>query len=535
MDIATALIQKIKTAHTLYIATFLFFITFIIYANTLGNGLFFDDEDFIYKNVYVQQLNLPAYFTENTIAGAGKVSNYYRPFLSLSYGIEYSIFHDLPFIYHLTNILLQSSAGIALFIFLKRLLKDQLIAFLTSLLFLVHPIQTEAVSYASGRSDPMVAFFIFLSLIFFLKKSPRARIISLIFFICALFSRETALVMPGLLCIILLYQTKSLKKALHEIHQIIPFVVIDGFYFVLRLTVLNFQNTLNFYGTQNLYSSHLENRIYTFLSVLPTYFLLLVFPITLYMERNTSFVINPLDPRVLLSFFVLLVAFIASLRIFKTYPIFLFSLLWIGITFVPTSGIIPINGIIYEHFLFLPSIGFFLICSTLIEMAFYKSNSPVIKSCIVVVVATVLLLLSVRTISRNFEWHDPITFYTQLNLNNPSVARVHNNLAMAYAEEENNKQAISEYKRAIQLNDIYPQTHYNLGNTYIASNNIKEAEQEYKTAIKMDPNFLQPYISLGKLYKATDQKKYDAFLISLQTFSKKNKTLIPVIEYLKSL
>ncbi len=536
MDIGTALIHKIKASHILYLATFLFFVTFLIYANTLGNGLFFDDEDFIYKNVYVQEFNVPAYFSQNTIAGAGKVSNYYRPLLSLSYGVEYGIFKDIPFIYHFTNVLIQATAGIALLVFLNRLLHNKLVAFITSILFVIHPIQTEAVSYASGRSDPMVALFTFLTLIFFLKRTPRSHLISLCFFICALLSRETALITPGLLLLVLLYQTKSFKKTIAQIPQILSFILIDGIYFGLRLTVLNFQNTLNFYDTNNVYSSHIENRMYTFLSIIPTYFLLLVFPTILYMERFAPIITTPLHPAVIGSFLVIVLGFIGSIKVFKKYPVFLFSLLWMGITFIPTSGIIPINGIIYEHFLFLPSVGFFLLIAVLLNMVLENKKYSLARTGIFFALILILVLLCLRTITRNSDWHDPITFYSQLNQNNPLVARVHNNLAMAYADAGRNKQAIEEYQKAIRINDIYPQTHYNLGNSYVAINDLPKAETEYKKALIIDPSFTQPYVSLAKLYRITNQKKqYQNLLENLQKYSKKNKAFSPLLEYIKSL
>src|SRR5581483_4530583 len=158
------LLLKIQNIPSVYIVTFLFLLTFFCYFNTLGNSLFFDDEDFIYNNAYVQNFSLDKYFSENVIAGAGKVSNYYRPFLLLSYGIETKLFGGFPFIYHLDNILLQAVAGILLFLVFKRLTNNQFVSLFSAALFIVHPIQTEAVSYASGRSDPMGALFVFATL-----------------------------------------------------------------------------------------------------------------------------------------------------------------------------------------------------------------------------------------------------------------------------------------------------------------------------------------------------------------------------------
>src|SRR3990167_5344598 len=101
MDFARTIIDKIQNTSNLYIFTFLFFITFICYANTLGNGLFYDDEDFIYKNVFVQEFSISDFFTKAVTEGTGKTSNYYRPLLLITYGLEYKLFGNNGFIYHL--------------------------------------------------------------------------------------------------------------------------------------------------------------------------------------------------------------------------------------------------------------------------------------------------------------------------------------------------------------------------------------------------------------------------------------------------
>src|SRR5947207_3358806 len=100
MNFPAQLIHKINTTSSLYLATILFFVTFILYANTLGNGLFFDDEHFIYNNSQVTALSIPNLFTHSLTPETGQPSNYYRPLLFLTFGIEYSVFKDASSIYH---------------------------------------------------------------------------------------------------------------------------------------------------------------------------------------------------------------------------------------------------------------------------------------------------------------------------------------------------------------------------------------------------------------------------------------------------
>jgi len=148
----------------------LVFLTFLTYFNILPNRLFYDDEELIYKNFYVQDLRfIPKYFTENMIAGAGKNSNMYRPILLLSFGIDYSIWMDNPFGFHLTSIILHSLNAVLIFFILRKIFHGGLFPFLSALFFIVHPIQTESVTYASGRTDLLFTFFGLISIFLFLS------------------------------------------------------------------------------------------------------------------------------------------------------------------------------------------------------------------------------------------------------------------------------------------------------------------------------------------------------------------------------
>lgn len=499
--------QKIEKIHFLYIATFLFIITLVAFGNTLFNQLFFDDEQFIYKNLYVQNFSVLKYFSESVTSGAGVVSNYYRPLLLLTYGIEHKLFSNLSFIYHLDNLLIHAGSGILLFIFLKRLLGNTFIPLLTSTLFLIHPIQTEAVSYASGRNDPLSAVFIFLTLILFFREGRYSRLFATFFFVLALLSREPAVITPALIFIADLYKTKSFTKTGGNIPRLAPLIAVVIIYFFLRLTVLNFQNTLNFYQTPTPYSTNVTFRLFTFLSVLPTYIGLLFFPKTLFIDRSAEVIRSPLNISVITSLaFIIFLGFF-SLKIFKKNPLFLFSFLWFFVAFLPTSGIIPINGIIYEHFLYLPSIGIFLGLSLSFFLAFTKIKNPTVLSLFLIFLLSSLLTLTVRTIMRNKDWRDPITFYTKTIENSPISARLHNNLAMALSEKGKIKEAIKEYKTAINICDCHPQTHFNLANAYLSLNRIDEAKEEYKKAIKIDPSFIKAYLSLAQILKILGEEK----------------------------
>jgi len=530
----TTLIQKLSTLSSLYLLTILLVIVSVCYINTLGNGLFFDDEHFIYNNQVVKDFDLTGFFSQSLTSGAGKLSNYYRPLLFLGFGIEYSLFKELGGIYHLDSLLIHFAGGGVLFLLIKKLFSNKLLAFLTSLLFLIHPLQAEAVSYASGRGDPLSFLFVMLTLYWSLSKSRTYQLLSLLALACALLSKEIALVTPGLVFLVHLFNQQKITRATFKksILSTLPIAAITLVYFVLRVTVLNFANTLNFYNTENIYSSSLFVRLNIFFHLLPTYLSLLVYPKDLFMERDSGItIVTTPTVQSVISFVLVIVVFVLSLWKKKQLPIVLFSFLWIGITFVPTSGIVPINGFFYEHFLFYPSVGFFLLF-TYGFLALYQRIPKIGKEMLGILLIAVLLLLCLRTVSRNREWRDPITFYSQ-TLNHVQSPRAFNNLAMAYADQGNNKQAIVNYKKAIALVDAYPESHYNLANAYLAEGDSLSAEKEYKEALRIDQTFYFSYIRLYQLYTA--QKNTPGLTFVRQELTSLGQTNPGFLQLLKQL
>ena len=503
---------------------------FLIYLPSFGNRFIWDDEQFIYKNAYVLNFDLPAIFTQSTTAGAGIASNYYRPLASLSFALDHALWGLQPFGFHLTNTLLHAGAGLILYLLLtqsgfgykdKSLWQDP--AFWLSLIFLIHPIQTEAVVYINSRGDSLSALLSLTTLLLFAKvidKKSKAQV-SLLpsqvwpvyilgIFLLAMLAKEIAISTVGLMFLIYWQQldrekTQKNKQINHGLAKItlVAATAVAATYFFLRLTVFNFQNTVNFYTTATEYSQSLAVRMLTFSHTLWIYGRLLLVPYPLHMERDLTSISSIYSVWPWLSFTTIILVFAIGAweKIKHSTTWIWFGSAWFAITIAPMSGVIPINGMIYEHWLYLPMIGFFLVIwriATLWNKKLFLNSKFVSTSKFLLIFCTILL--SLLTIRQNWLWRQPIPFYNYL-LRYADSARIRNNLAMAYAETNQLDEAMEQYQQALKLDDTYPQIYHNIANIYSIDGDKEKALEYYQLALKKDAEFIPTLINITQLYQ----------------------------------
>lgn len=492
---------------------------FALYAGTFQNQMFWDDNDGIINNLFIQDWRyFPQYFSENLIAGANLLSNYWRPMLLSVFSLEWHIWADWSAGYHFINASFHIADAVLLFFILLNLFRNRRLAILTSLVFLVHPLQTEAVTYVSGLGDSLSVFFIFSGLLFYLKfRASEVKKwvsgfywLSILMYVFALMSKETAIIMPGLIFIcdfLLLSRNAQLsvkEKLKTAFGSVWTFIAIAGAYILLRATVLNFINTFNLYNEETVFTSNLYIRIFTFFETLIVYFSLLFWPIGLHMERGVE-IAAAVTSRVTLGGLIFFGLLATSFSRFKKFPILSFGILWFFIAIAPMSNItVPINGLLYEHWLYLPMVGIFLV---LIWLGMRIAGMYNLQKIFLGIFILFLIFLSVLTINRNKEWRDPITLYNQTLLYSPDSYRVINNLGMAYADSGDYELAEKTYKKAIALEPSVQIAYHNLGNLYRDAGKTDEAIRNYKTAIKFSPKFSPSYSALIGLYLKNGNEK----------------------------
>jgi len=550
---------KKEKQQNLILIFILIIVGFFIYSFNLNNPLFWDDTDWIVNNGFVHFFswdNVKNWFSQNILAGINQSSNYYRPFLLFTFAVNYILGGENPLGYHLLSNVLHIANSILIFLLLYFVFKNKFVPFWVSLIWLIHPLQTEAVTYISGRGDPLNVFFMLLALHLFVRSCRPDKIrrlamssnfLSWFFLVLALLSRETAVIFPFLAMVFyisFISQERFLKSTKTAFIKVLPYFGIVFTYGILRLTILNFENTLNFYSQNNIYAQSLLVRIYTFLNVLWVYAGLMALPLWQHMERSVTIYTYFWNVLTAASLIVLLavLGFLRYLykkenpkhearnskqflnsnvlnskqvsdfgfRIFN-FRIWIFGVGWFFVNLGMTSGITPINAQLYEHWLYLALLGP-LTLAIFFMYEIFQAKGKLIKTLIIVVLVGIVIFFSVLSIRRNILWGDPIKFFENILEYEPDSARINNNLGYLYYDKGDKEKAEEYYWKATKTSgNNFPQPYFNLGSILQEKGDIRGAVVVFEKAIELDPNFAYPYPNLaviyasqGDLIKATD-------------------------------
>ncbi|OIO35730.1 MAG: hypothetical protein AUJ74_05080 [Candidatus Omnitrophica bacterium CG1_02_44_16] len=270
--------MKLKNYHIFLI---LLIAVFAAYGNFLGGQFIWDDKPLIADDPFVKNPHLwDRAFSTERYENSG--INYYRPLVAISFILNSVFLGTDPFWYHLVNIILHFCVGYLLYLFLRMKFSWQFVSFAAAMIFLVHPLHAQVVTFISGRADSLCALFILSSLIFFIKTpDKRANIyLSYFMFILALLTKETAIVLPFLL----LWKKSFLRKAW-------PLFCIAGIYAVLRISLLNFSLGNPFLQKKGFafFDVGIFDRFFAFGKRLLIYVGSFMAPFGLHMERLTAY------------------------------------------------------------------------------------------------------------------------------------------------------------------------------------------------------------------------------------------------------
>ncbi len=472
----------------------IFLAVFIVYFNSLFNPFMWDDIYLIVKNPFIKNFKyFHFYFTKGIFAGAfpSKEIKFYRPLQIFSYSIIYHISGLKPFSFHLFNILLHILNSILLFKILSEIFEKK-IAFFSSLLFGLHPLNTEAITYISGTADPLFFFFCLLSIMFFLRGKY---FLSYLLFIFSLLSKEMGLITPFYLLVILYGKGEGNKK---NLKMIIPFFLILILYIIFRFNFINVSQKL---------STPFRNRFLTSFKSYLLYLSLIIFPYKLYMERSLKWVLKFTDIGFLSGFLIFIFSIFLVFK-FRKERKFVFPYLWFIVNFFAVSGIfVQLNANFSEHFIYSGIIGILIYLPLLLRKFIKKEKVFTSLLCIF------CLIYGIRSVLRNFDWKNPEKFYEKASSQSSSWA-LHHNLGIEYLKKGRYDEAIKEFEKTLVLKKhIY--SYIGLGKAYFLKGENRKAEEFFKKALQLNPssatalfNLSLVYIKEGKIEKGKELLLY---------------------------
>ncbi|MFC1862352.1 tetratricopeptide repeat protein [Thermodesulfobacteriota bacterium] len=415
----------------------------LAYLPSFTGDFILDDGPLIINNSYIREWHsISSYvFQEDgyDVDSHPMHTGYYRPLLNLSYTLDLKIWGLSGPGFRITNLILHSLVCFALLSFYNLILQKKYLSLFLVLLFSLHPINTETVSWVAARNNLLVTLFGILSLHYYIK-SYRDRnyfhyIISIVFFVLAIFSKEFGLM---LLPIFFLYQrTLNTQKQdiVIELREYIPYIIIGVCYFALR------QNATGSIITPEGFSDNLI-RILNFPYVFFLNLKLIFLPYNLhsYIIKYPESVINIGT----LSGILLFILIICLLLIYRKNSVVLFSVLAFFFAILPVGGIIPISApsLTAMRWLYFPSIFILIILAHPLEklIQFKKRISLFLFACIV-------LYLGVNSYTLNkLLWHSSDNFFEQevLHFNNNFYA---DGLAQIYYNEKKFKLAEKYFEK----------------------------------------------------------------------------------------
>ncbi len=492
----------------------------LIYLPSLRNGFIWDDEVIINHQIQtlrdVKSFLFPPRTQESTPA-------YYRPFVGLTLVLDHTLYYRNPRGYHLTNILINTLNCLLVFLFgllffqATRVRHYRLAAFLGALLFSVHPLHVESVSWIAGRTDLLATLFSLLAVISFMlfrrERNYAVLFTSLIFYFFAMLSKENALPL------LLLFPALDLMVFRLRIKQTLgPFLAFLGvacIYICLRHSAGcivsppkgNYE-PINYLTLWYAFGFYLRKLIYPL-------------PLSLFIDHVPKNPVTAFAPVLFILVFVL-----SLLR--KKQAAFL--LLWLLLTLAP-SLLIAINNIasapLAERYLYLPSVAF----SLLLPYLLYRIGQPLKREAALMhLILPLVFWFAVETVARQEVWRDDLSLWADTVKKAPRAGLPHNELGTALRERGRLDEAEREFLLALSS-----ETEYNTaGRAYAATNlallymdrkDYSMAEKYFKEALALYPDYPIALYDLGLLYLLRAKEEAEGGKVNRALLVKAGKTL----------
>src|SRR3989338_9906697 len=455
-----------------------------VYFTSLFNGFVGDDASQIVNNPLVHSYkNIPNFFSGSTFyLGTSEqlYGHYYKPILSLYYALVYSIFGPNFSAFHFFQIIFHIVNASLLFLLFTRFF-DKSKAFFLSIVFLVHPINSEAVFYISAAQDTLFFLFGIVALLLATKKIINTQILVLVtfFLLFSLLSKET-----GFLFVATIIIYPLIFKRHYFYHLLTASLIASAIYFFLRINAIKF---LSIPGNSPIAKLDLWERLINVPEIIFFYVKTFFFPVNLaisynWVHREISFS-HFFFPLLVVLLFISTIIFFAFLLYKqptrKYFKESIFFLVWFIIGILLHIQFFPLDATVADRWFYFPIVGLLGMIG-LVLSAFKLKLS---KTWIIIVVVIILLILSVRTIVRSYDWRDVWTLYSR----DITVSKDNYVLESGIADYLLNQGKYNEAKvHAENSVNIYPffNNYTTLGTIYHRLGDYKKSKEAYLNALK---------------------------------------------------
>lgn len=512
-------------------------LTALAYSNIFGNQFVWDDPDF-YKNWTA------LYRFDNLgrlLGGLVPVQHVgvYRPLRSVIQLVIFDLFGSTNLVgYHAVSLLIHLSSVVAIYLMVALLTKQRLVATITALIFGLHPIHTEAISYLTTSIDVTGTMLLFWSVYAYLKFREEKKYPTYWFWFSVLlgwlafFTYEMTLVLPLLLLLLEWHRANfDFKPAIQKIKIHWPYWLGVVTLVVVRQIIGVGERSL----TPDPSQSNLMVRMFTMGKAVVKYLYLLIAPFDLNVFHKINLTTTLAEPKALLAWLAVVSLFVLTIIFIKKLKLVGIGLLWFFIALLPVSNVIPTGIIMAEKYMYLASFGISLIWGIVIVFLLTNTKKmiPVLGAIVLVAVAG---SYGAKTYARNFDWYSNQTIWQATLDKRPDYGRVYSNLGFSYYYQKDYKKALELFEQAKALEPKLPLIYHNLGNVYdelekydLAIENFQRAlelrsfgeyynyaetynnmaivyqklndfdraVESYKRALEIDPNYFRAYSNLG--------------------------------------
>ncbi len=466
----------------------LLLVTILVYINGLNNPFVTDDRILIFDNFqFRQSWTFEDLFQRSLFGATPSGSTYFRPLTLFTFALNYRLAGENPLGYRAVNIALHLLVVVLTFLLFSRL-AGKWVAIFGALLYALHPVHVQAVSYISSRSDLLYTALALSSLLLWHQgnhaqgiKRAIYLLSALIAFFFGLFAKENIIVVPALAVVMDLLWNHSgswRDKIKENSGWYLGFVFLFAIYLFIRIGagfLLSMEGNFEF---------AFSLRVLFALKLFALYLGVIFYPVHLSLFRVVPVPQSFFEWQVILGLLLLMGILAMACLLRKTHKEISFGLLWYLISLGLVLNLTLLNAPMMEHWLYLPLIG--------LTMAFVGAVQRVSKTVGEVRSATLgliflALLLSARTIERNAEWSDPLKLFLRDVSSYPGNWRAWTWLGDAMRARGMADDAIRAYKTSLALYPRQIPTWIALGDALSVAGKHDEAEEIFSRAVTVRP------------------------------------------------